>query len=112
MTVYCANSNGLKCPHSHKLCTNAALFFRFAHNLELRLTFADDVVRSILHEAADFDQIIIGASEERLLEQTLFGSIPQRVAEEALTNVIMVKQHDLVKFGLRRWLTRPRRNNN
>lgn len=80
--------------------------------LELRLAFANDVVQGILAEAADFDQIIIGASEEGLLEQTLFGSIPQRVAEEALTTVIMVKQHDVVKFGLRRWLMRPRRNRN
>jgi nucleotide-binding universal stress UspA family protein len=78
--------------------------------MELHLAFANDVVRGILDEAADFDQIIIGASEERLLEQTLFGSIPQRVAEEALTTVVMVKQHDLVKFGVRRWLTRPHRN--
>jgi len=72
--------------------------------LELRVEPAEDVVKDILRVAADFDQIIIGASEERLLEQSLFGSIPQRVAEEAMTTVIMVKRHDMVKFGLRRWL--------
>jgi amino acid transporter len=77
--------------------------------LELHLIPADNVVEGILQEAADFDQIIIGASEERLLEQSLFGSIPQRVAEEALATVIMVKRHDPVRFGLRRWLMRPRR---
>ena len=71
--------------------------------LELRLRQADDIVRGILDEAASFDQIIIGATKEGLLEQSLFGSIPQRVAEEALTTVIMVKSHDLVKFGLRNW---------
>jgi len=70
---------------------------------------AEDVVQGILTEAANYDQIIIGASEERLLEQSFFGSIPQRVAEEALTTVIMVKRHDPVKFGLRRWLSRRRR---
>lgn len=77
--------------------------------LELHIKPADNVVEGILQEAADFDQIIIGASEERLLEQSLFGSIPQRVAEEALATVIMVKRHDPVRFGLRRWLMRPRR---
>ncbi len=51
--------------------------------LELHLAPADDVVRGILNEARGFDQIIIGASEERLLEQSLFGSIPQRIATEA-----------------------------
>ena len=78
--------------------------------IEIRVTLADDVVHGILDAAHGFDQIIIGASEEGLLEQTLFGSIPQRVAEEAMMNVIMVKRHDLVKFGLRRWLKWPRRD--
>ena len=72
--------------------------------LELRVVPASDVVQGILREAIDFDQIVIGASGEGFLEQSLFGSIPQRVAEEALTTVIMVKHHDPVKFSLRRWL--------
>ena len=72
--------------------------------IKIRVEPAQDVVKDILRVAADFDQIVIGASEERLLEQSLFGSIPQRVAEEATTTVIMVKRHDMVKFGLRRWL--------
>jgi amino acid transporter/nucleotide-binding universal stress UspA family protein len=77
--------------------------------IELRLVPADDVVKGILSQATGFDQIIIGASEERLLEQSLFGSIPQRVAEESLATVIMVKRHDEVRFGLRRWLMRRSR---
>jgi len=76
--------------------------------LELRVVPSADIVQGILNEANEFEQIIIGASEEGLLEQSLFGSIPQRVAEEAQTTVIMVKRHDLVKFSLRRWLL-PRR---
>jgi amino acid transporter/nucleotide-binding universal stress UspA family protein len=77
--------------------------------VEVKVVVAEDIVQGILKQAADFDQIIIGASDEGLLEQSLFGSIPQRVAEEALTTVIMVKRHDLVKFGLRQWLMRRRR---
>jgi nucleotide-binding universal stress UspA family protein len=78
--------------------------------LELRIVPANDIVPGILTAAAGFDQIIIGASEEGVLEQSLFGSIPQRVAEEALTTVIMVKHHDPVKFGVRRWLMASRRS--
>ncbi len=77
--------------------------------VEVRVAHCRDVVQGILREAEGFDQIIIGASEEGLLEQSLFGSIPQRVAEEALVTVIMVKRHDMVKFGLRRWLMGRRR---
>ncbi len=73
---------------------------------ELEIIAADDIVNGILNYADGFDQIIVGASNEGLLEQTFFGSIPQKIAEEALTTVIMVKQHDMVKYGIRQWLTR------
>ena len=76
--------------------------------IELRVIPASDIVQGILHEAAHFDQIVVGASAEGLLEQSLFGSIPHRLAEEAMTTVIMVKRYNPVKFGLRRWLTWPR----
>ncbi|MCB0080358.1 MAG: universal stress protein, partial [Caldilineaceae bacterium] len=72
--------------------------------IEIEVTHAQDVVEGILAAAVNCDQIVIGASEERLLEQSLFGSIPQRVAEEAPVTTVMVKRHDMVKFGLRRWL--------
>ncbi len=83
--------------------------------LELRISPTDNVVEGILKEAAGFDQIIIGASAEGLLEQTFFGSIPQRVAEEAMVTVIMVKHFDPVKFSIRRrlsrWLALPKKFN-
>ncbi len=73
--------------------------------IELRVELAQDgVADAILRIAHDFDQIIIGASEEGLLEQSLFGSIPLRIAEEAEATVMMVKRHDVVKFGVRNWL--------
>jgi nucleotide-binding universal stress UspA family protein len=77
--------------------------------VELRIVVGDDIGEAILNEANDFEQIIIGASEEGLLEQSLFGSIPQRVAEEALSTVIMAKRHDPVKYGVRQWLMRRKR---
>ena len=80
--------------------------------LELRVVKADDVVEGILEAADGFDQIVIGASNERLLEQSLFGSIPQKVAEEAEATVVMVKRHDPVRFRLRRWLLARRSRNN
>lgn len=78
-----------------------------AWEVDLQTVRAEDVVGAILGEAAGFDQIVIGASGEGWLEQSLFGSIPQRVAEEATVTVVMVKRHDPVRFGLRHWL-RPR----
>lgn len=74
----------------------------------IKITTGDDVAATILQEAESFDQIVIGASAEGLLEQGLFGSIPERIGEEAAATVVMVKRHDIVKFGIRRWLQRNR----
>ena len=72
--------------------------------LDLHIVATEQVVDGILTAAAGFDQIVIGASNEGLLGQSLFGSIPQEVAEQAGATVVMVKRHDPVRFRLRRWL--------
>lgn len=74
--------------------------------LELELVPGEEIVEALLSAAEDADQIVVGASGERLLDQQLFGSIPQRLAEESHATVVMVKRHDPVKFGLRRWILR------
>jgi amino acid transporter/nucleotide-binding universal stress UspA family protein len=68
--------------------------------IELRIMASQNVVKDILTISEDFDEIVIGAPEERLLEQQLFGSVPQKIAEDAQVNVIMVKRHDPIKHGL------------
>jgi len=75
--------------------------------IELQIIPSHTVVNDILRISEDFDEIIIGAPEERLLEQQLFGSVPQQVVENATVNVIMVKRHDLIKHGfVGRWMGR------
>jgi CIC family chloride channel protein len=74
--------------------------------IDLRVEFSEngDIAADILAYAEGFDEIMIGASEEGLLETSLFGSIPQRVALEAQVNVIMVKRYNPIKHGfLTRW---------
>jgi APA family basic amino acid/polyamine antiporter len=76
-------------------------------NIELRIVSSSNVVNDILSASEEFDEIVIGAPEERFLEQQLFGSVPQQVAENAQVNVIMVKRFDPIKHGLvGRWMGR------
>jgi nucleotide-binding universal stress UspA family protein len=68
---------------------------------------ADHIVKSILHEARDYDVVILGASHEGVFQQILFGVIPEQIAKRCPKTVIMVKgsQGPLVT-GLRRlWST-------
>jgi nucleotide-binding universal stress UspA family protein len=68
--------------------------------IELRIVPSADPVNEILAAAEEFNEIVLGAPEERLLEQQLFGSVPQKVAEEAMVNVIMVKRYNRIKHGV------------
>ncbi len=74
--------------------------------IELEVALSDDVAASILERAGQYDQIVIGASEDRLLNQRLFGSVSQQVAEKAPVDVIFVRRYNPIQHGLRRWLRR------
>ncbi|MDJ0831807.1 MAG: amino acid permease [Desulfobacterales bacterium] len=53
-----------------------------------------DISQGIINISADFDLIIIGASEEWAVHQWLFGSIPDKVANHASVSVLMVRSKD------------------
>ncbi|MFQ5615976.1 MAG: DUF389 domain-containing protein, partial [Anaerolineales bacterium] len=64
---------------------------------------AGSVVEGITQAGLGCDLILIGATEESLIDQVLFGNIPEQVARQSKTPVLMVKRFR----GLRRfWLQR------
>jgi amino acid transporter/nucleotide-binding universal stress UspA family protein len=75
----------------------------YDYPLKVRVAPADDVVDGIVAEAAQHDLVVIGATGERLFDQVLFGSIPERVALRAPVTVMMVKGY---KGPVRSWLRR------
>ncbi|MFB6080276.1 MAG: amino acid permease [Haloferacaceae archaeon] len=52
----------------------------------------DDVVATIVERSADYDLTIIGASRESLLQQLVFGAVPEEVGRRAKSTVIMAKR--------------------
>ena len=72
-------------------------------SLESRVVAAESIVEGITQAGAESDLVFIGASEERLIDQVLFGNIPEKVARACPSPVVMVKRFR----GLRRfWLQR------
>jgi len=53
-----------------------------------------DISHGIINIAADYDLIIIGASEEWVVHRWLFGSIPDKVANQASVSVLMARSKD------------------
>ncbi len=65
---------------------------------------AEDEYQCILEEAEEHDLVIVHAPSEGLLEQRLFGSIPQKLARECSKTIIMVKRHSAFQSRVRRFL--------
>ena len=58
---------------------------------EISAVIDTDVSNAILNASVDYDLIIIGASNEWGLRQWLFGSLPDKVANNASASVLMVR---------------------
>jgi amino acid transporter/nucleotide-binding universal stress UspA family protein len=75
---------------------------------EIKAVAHADAFEAIMEEAQQHNLVMVNAPSERLLEQRLFGSIPERLARECPKTVIMVKRYQPVKSWLARWLRRNR----
>jgi len=70
---------------------------------ESQIIPANSIVEGIVAASESSDLVLIGASEESLLDQVMFGTLPEQVAREASAPVAMVKRYQ----GLRRfWIQR------
>ncbi len=66
-------------------------------SVSTRIIPGGGVAESVLGAARDFDAIMVGASEDSFSSRILFGTIPERIAREAGTTVIVLKGHDRVR---------------
>ncbi|MGA9531857.1 MAG: universal stress protein, partial [Anaerolineales bacterium] len=72
-------------------------------SVESKIILSDDVVEGIGEASKEFDLAIIGASEESMIDQELFGNLPRRIAGACQPPVIMVRRYrGLPRFWLRR----------
>ncbi len=60
------------------------------------------VVGGIVGAAAEFDAVMVGASEDSFSHRILFGTIPEQIAREAPGTVMVFKSHDRVRAFLGR----------
>ncbi|EMA49767.1 UspA domain-containing protein [Halococcus morrhuae DSM 1307] len=70
---------------------------------EVTIVANDDVVDAITARSADHDVTVIGATREGLLQRVVFGTIPERVGEEAESTVVLARRNLGIPSRLR-WL--------
>ncbi len=71
--------------------------------LESAVVQSDSVVDGIIQAGSESDLVFIGASEESLIDQVIFGTLPEQLARACPTPVVMVKRYrGLPRFWLQR----------
>jgi amino acid transporter/nucleotide-binding universal stress UspA family protein len=70
---------------------------------EIKVVADSDVFEAIMQEAMHHNLVMVNAPREGVLEQRMFGSIPEHLARECPKTVIMVKHYQPVKSRLARW---------
>lgn len=71
--------------------------------LESVVVQSDSVVDGIVEAGAESDLVFIGASEESLIDQVIFGTLPEQIARACPSPVVMVKRYrGLSRFWLQR----------
>jgi uncharacterized hydrophobic protein (TIGR00271 family) len=72
-------------------------------NIESKVVGAPSVVDGIVQAGSECDLVIMGASEESLIDRVLFGAIPEKTARACPTPVIITKSYrGLPRFWIRR----------
>lgn len=72
--------------------------------IETRILESDDVVETIVEESEDYDMTLVGATREGLLNQFVFGSIPEQIGWNAKSTVLMAKRNVKITSLIERWL--------
>ncbi|WP_254533745.1 amino acid permease [Natrinema gelatinilyticum] len=68
----------------------------------------DDVSNTIVERAENHDVTIVGSSREGLLQQLVFGSVPEEVGQRVNGAVIMAKRYIGIKSRVTRWFRNQR----
>jgi APA family basic amino acid/polyamine antiporter len=75
---------------------------------ETTIVESDDVLETIVEHSDAHDMTVIGATREGILQQFVFGAIPEEVARKAEGRVLVAKRNEglssKVRQSLRRWL--------
>lgn len=65
----------------------------FSSPPEQKVIIAESVVEGIVREAKGYDLVLLGASEQGLFDQFVFGSIPQQIAARVPKTAVIVRSY-------------------
>ena len=90
--------------NARELVDNVASGLSSVDRVNANVARGDDVVDTIVERSAEYDLTIVGATREGLLQQFVFGALPEQVGWGAKSTVIMAKRNLGLTSRLKRWL--------
>jgi uncharacterized hydrophobic protein (TIGR00271 family) len=78
---------------NRRLIAQTLAGLEFSSPPEQKVVIADSVVEGIVEEAKGYDLVLLGASEEGLFDQLVFGSIPQQIAARVPKTAVIAKRY-------------------
>ncbi|WP_231186728.1 amino acid permease [Haladaptatus sp. DYF46] len=77
--------------------------FREHAQVSTTVLTGDDIVDTIVSRTNEHDLTIVGATREGLLQQFVFGAIPEQIGWRSKSTTIMAKQHQSITSYLQQW---------
>ena len=91
---------------ARKMVESTAETFEDFEGVTTSVIEGDDIVRTIVDRSDEYDLTIVGATREGLLQQFVFGAIPEQIGWQAENIVIMAKRNTDITSRLSRWFGR------
>ncbi|MFC4551571.1 amino acid permease [Halorussus sp. GCM10023401] len=85
------------------LVDDAADTFREDVTVTGEVVEGSNVVDTIIERSASYNLVVVGATREGLLDQFVFGAIPEQIGRQAQDTVIMAKRNLGITSKVRRW---------
>ncbi len=89
---------------AEKVLEDAKAAFEEETAVTTKLLTGGDVIDTIVERTGEHDLTIIGATREGLLQQLVFGALPEQVGWRSKSTIIMAKRHLGITSRLSRWL--------
>ncbi|MFH5800056.1 amino acid permease [Haladaptatus sp. CMAA 1911] len=89
---------------SRKVLDDAKAEFSDGTTVATEMLTGDDVIDTIVERTGEHDLTIIGATREGLLQQFVFGALPEQVGWRSKSTIIMAKRNLGITSRLSRWL--------
>lgn len=89
---------------AQEIVGSTAATFEGTESVSTKVLEGGDVVEMIVEQSASYDLTIVGATREGLLQQFVFGALPEQIGWRAQNIVIMAKRNIGIASRLSRWV--------